>query len=80
MATLTIRNLAQPIHARLRRRAAEAGRSMEAEARAILAEACARPVAPEALQDYVDALYRPKRPRRVVAQLIAERRAQAKRE
>lgn len=83
MATLTIRNLAPPVHARLRRRAAEAGRSMEAEARAILAQACAQPapsLAPEDVQDYVDALYRQKRPRRVVAGLIAERRADAKRE
>jgi plasmid stability protein len=36
MATLTVRNLDDGIKARLRVRAAENGRSMEAEARAIL--------------------------------------------
>ena len=36
MATLTIRSLPDAVHRRLRLRAAEKGRSMEAEARAIL--------------------------------------------
>ena len=36
MATLNIRNLPDEVHRRLRVRAAEHGRSMEAEARAIL--------------------------------------------
>jgi plasmid stability protein len=36
MATLTIRNLPEPVHDALRRRAAENRRSMEAEARAVL--------------------------------------------
>ncbi len=36
MATLTIRQLNERTHARLRRRAAEHGRSVEAEVRAIL--------------------------------------------
>lgn len=38
MGTLTIRNLDDAVHASLRKRAAEHGRSMEAEARAALAE------------------------------------------
>jgi plasmid stability protein len=38
MATLTIRNLPDDVRDRLRTRAAQAGRSMEAEARAILAD------------------------------------------
>jgi plasmid stability protein len=40
MATLNIRNLPDDVHHRLRMRAAEHGRSMEAEARVILTEAC----------------------------------------
>ncbi len=40
--TLNIRRLADEVHARLRLRAARNGRSMEAEARDILARACAR--------------------------------------
>ena len=36
MATLTVRGLADDLHARLRVRAAQHGRSMEAEVRAIL--------------------------------------------
>lgn len=46
MATLTIRGLDEDTHARLRVRAAQHGRSMEAEVRAILAEYLASP-APE---------------------------------
>ena len=38
MATLTIRNLDEDVKRRLRLRGAENGRSMEAEARAILAQ------------------------------------------
>jgi plasmid stability protein len=38
MATLTIRNLPEIVHDALRRRAAENRRSMEAEARAVLAQ------------------------------------------
>ena len=40
MAILNIRRLSDGVHARLRVRAARAGRSMEAEAREILARAC----------------------------------------
>ncbi|MFZ4487205.1 MAG: FitA-like ribbon-helix-helix domain-containing protein, partial [Candidatus Nanopelagicales bacterium] len=44
MATLTIRGLDEEVRDRLRVRAATRGRSMEAEARAILSEAVASPV------------------------------------
>jgi plasmid stability protein len=43
MATLTIRDFDDELKARLRVRAAENGRSMEAEVRAILAEVLVRP-------------------------------------
>ena len=46
MATLTIRGLDEETHARLRIRAAQHGRSMEAEVRTILAE-CLTPYAPD---------------------------------
>jgi plasmid stability protein len=39
MGTITVRNLDDDVQSRLRRRAAANGRSMEAEARAILADA-----------------------------------------
>lgn len=91
MATLNIRNLPDEVHRRLRIRAAEHGRSMEAEARSILAEACAaetrpRPTPEEAkakakrLQAFVDQLYGGRKPRGVVDELIAERRREAARE
>ncbi len=83
MPVLNIRNLPPEVHARLRVRAARAGRSMEAEARAILATACmgedARLSAPR-LQDWVDELYGAKKPRKVVDTLIAERRRESARE
>ncbi len=44
MAAMTIRNLDDSVHEKLRVRAALHGRSMEAEARAILAEAVDSPV------------------------------------
>ncbi|MBI4734667.1 MAG: plasmid stabilization protein [candidate division NC10 bacterium] len=77
MPVLNIRNLPAGVHARLRMRAARAGRSMEAEARAILAAACMeddarRPAS--VLQDWVGELYGAKKPRKVVESLIAERR------
>lgn len=59
MASLTIRNVADEIHNRLRVRASRNGRSMEAEARAIIAGAVGAPSPddlPEAvalLQDWV---------------------------
>jgi plasmid stability protein len=89
MATLNIRNL--PVHHRLRMRAAEHGRSMEAEARVILTEAClsgrkSRATAAEAtakaarLQAFVDELYGGKKPDNLVDDLIAERRREAAKE
>lgn len=80
MGTLNIRNLPEDVHRRLRVRAAQAGRSMEAEAREILTEACgkdARPGDVRDLQDFVRKLYAKKRPTRVVDDLIAERRREA---
>jgi len=47
MATLTIRNLDEPLKSRLRLRAAARNRSMEEEARQILRAALHEPVAPE---------------------------------
>jgi len=42
MAMITVRNLDPVVHAKLRERAARHGRSMEAEARAVLTEAVTR--------------------------------------
>jgi plasmid stability protein len=79
MAVLNIRNLPDDVHARLRLRAAQAGRSMEAEARLIIAQAVA--VEPEVgvaeLQALVSRLYGANRPRNAVDELIAERRREA---
>jgi plasmid stability protein len=92
MATLNIRNLPEEVHRRLRIRAAEHGRSMEAEARALLIEACVKRrtkprAAPEdpmvkarRLQAFVDKLYGGNKPRNVVEDLIAERRREAAKE
>ncbi len=83
MATLNVRNLPDDVHARLRIRAAKAGRSMEAEARAILESACRDETAAEKesdLQAWVDKLYSGRKPKRVVESLIRERRLAAKRE
>ena len=83
MGVLNIRHLPDEVHRRLRVRAAEAGRSMEAEARAILTAACMNDAASlpaSALQDWVDELYRGAKPRRVVDELIKDRRREAARE
>lgn len=83
MATLTIRNLPDEVRDRLRVRAARNGRSMEAEARALIAEAVSEaPSPPE------DARARVKRLQDLVArhippgsysvdQFLAERREEA---
>lgn len=80
MAMLNIRNLPDEVHARLRVRAAIAGRSMEAEAREILTAACP-PDEPSldgaALQEWVERLYRGRKPDGVVDALIAERRRES---
>jgi plasmid stability protein len=84
MATLNIRRLPEDVHARLRVRAAKAGRSMEAEARRILAEAVEekqpKPVDLAALRAFMLRLYDGRLPTGVVDDLIAERRREAKRE
>ncbi len=49
MATLTIRDLDDELRARLRVRAAEQGRSMEAEVRAILRDVLAGPASQDRL-------------------------------
>ena len=84
MATLTLRNVPDHVRDRLRRRAADHGRSMEAEARAVLAQAMADaerpPIAARARQ--VQEAFAPYRlaGRSVVDELIAERRIEAQRE
>ena len=83
MASLSIRNLPDKVHKALRVRAARSGCSMEAEARSILADVCL----PETgerdfsrLQALVNDLYQRKKPSHVVDDLIAERRAEARKE
>lgn len=79
MAVLNIRNLPEHVHRGLRMRAARAGRSMEAEARRILAAACAEEEAtpPELdLPAWVDRLFHGRKPAGVVDELIRERRAE----
>jgi antitoxin FitA len=91
MATLTIRNLPDEVHRRLRIRAAENGRSMEAEARALLSEMLAEGerarrtkesalARAKQLQAFVDKLYGGNKPKNVVDELLAERRREAARE
>lgn len=53
MATLTIRDLDDEVKARLRVRAAEHGRSMEAEARELLAAALVGPRMPQRLGSFI---------------------------
>ena len=83
MAALTIRSLPEHVRAQLRLRAARAGRSMEAEVRAILTAACQeeepRPKAKD-LRQWVDRLYGRRRPRRVAQRLLAQRRRESARE
>lgn len=81
MANLNIRNLPDEVHQALRQRAARSGRSMEAEARAILTQACAVERLPlEDFQRWTDDLFGANRPASAVDDLIAERRAEAGRE
>jgi plasmid stability protein len=80
MATVTIRNLPEEVRRRLRRRAARAGRSMEAEMRLILAEASVaedRQASADGLREWVDELYGERKPTGVVDDLLAERRREA---
>jgi plasmid stability protein len=74
MSTLSVRGLPPDVHRALRLRAARNGRRMEAEARAILGEAC-RPRRPTQevvaeLQRWVDESYGGTKPKDVVAELI----------
>jgi antitoxin FitA len=82
MATLNIRRLPEDVHAKLRVRAAKAGRSMEAEARMILTEAVEqpqpKPVDLAGLRAFMLRLYGGKLPTGVVDDLIAERRREAR--
>lgn len=83
MAILNIRNLPDEIHRQLRIRAAKAGRSMEAEARAILTAVITQDMGqlrPVDLQSWVDQLYGDNKPKNVVETLLAERRQEAARE
>jgi plasmid stability protein len=83
MAVLNIRNLSRRVHSWLRVRAARNGRSMEAEARSILARTCdedERTVSADRVQEWVDELYGGARPTGVVDELIAERRREGRRE
>lgn len=80
MAVLTIRNLPDEVRDRLRVRAAQSGRSMEAEVRDILARASLEPqetTDPDELQDWVKRLYAGHKPGNVVEDLIDERRREA---
>ena len=78
---MNIRNLPDDVHRKLRVRAAEAGRSMEAEARAILtasvrAEQRQAAFDPRVLQDFIAGLFDGKPPP-LTEELIAERRPPA---
>ncbi len=75
MATLTVRNLPEHVREWLRERAARSGRSVEAEALAILLEKCEyEPIlSVEAVQEWVDELYGANKPKNVVESFIADR-------
>jgi antitoxin FitA len=59
LASLTIRKLDPAVKERLRARAAQHGRSMEEEARHILAESCGPAARPESLPDLALGLFGP---------------------
>ena len=83
MAVLNIRNLPDEVHAKLRVRAAKAGRSMEAEAREILTAVVLQNqplTTPTELQEWVTELYGAYKPTNTVETLIAERREEAESE
>lgn len=77
MATLNIRNLPDDVHRKLRVRAARKGRSMEAEAREILAAAVRSEEGRVDLPGFVARLYAGHPPSGVVEDLLAERRREA---
>ena len=87
MATLTIRNLPDEVHAALRVRAAKAGRSMEEEIRVMIADTLNKGTTkpdPDRAAAEMRALIRAANggvlPQGVVDEFIAERRAEAARE
>jgi plasmid stability protein len=82
MAVLNIRNLPNSVHKKLRIRAAEHGRSMESEARAILTEVCGEEHewSVSDLPDLIAGLYSGNPPAHSADDLIAERRKEAKKE
>ena len=83
MAVLTIRNLPDNVRDRLRKRAAAAGLSMEAQARAILAKASLENAEHEtgaSLQKWVDRLYRGNKPGATVKDLLVARRSEVRAE
>jgi plasmid stability protein len=81
MATLTIRNLPDEVYERLRRRAAENRRSMEAEARDLVANALKRHAAlsPQELlnrmRETMETVPKERRDNISVDKFLAERRA-----
>ena len=78
MATLTIRNLPQEVYDRLRIRAAENKRSMEAEARELVAKALPPKLTPEqALRNMQEMMknIKPKHGDSLVDEFLVERRA-----
>jgi len=78
MGVLNIRNLPDKVHQSLRERAARNGRSMEAEARAILSEVC-RPTSQlgaAGLQAFVSEAFAGKGPPQVVERFLAERQSE----
>ena len=83
MGILNVRNLPDDVHQELRLRAARAGRSMEAEARLILTQAC-RPERPAAdsigLQEFVLEFYGSRKPDNAVEEFLEERRREAQQE
>jgi plasmid stability protein len=83
MANLNVRDLPEPVRRELRLRAARKGHSVEAEARAILAEAArgetGQPFDPELLQDFISGLFKSKPPR-LTDELIKDRRREARKE
>lgn len=84
MAVLNIRDVPEDVRRRLRIRAARAGRSVQAEVREILRQACLEEDPHSAtaadLQRFVESLYRGRLPSGVVDELIRSRRSEAARE
>ncbi len=84
MAILNIRNLDPEVHKALRQRAAENGRSMEAEAREILAKACTQRASKAEvvaeIQAEISRLMGDRKPKSGTDDLIRERRREARRE